>query len=91
MNVLSTKIRRALHSVEVAIADPADESLRDANRHAAEVLDDLDVFTLRPEVRHELNELTSALRTLRERLNGRRGCGSVPLASLDRAPRLRAG
>ncbi|MCU1276601.1 MAG: hypothetical protein JWM53_147 [bacterium] len=66
MNVLKTKIYRALALVHAAIEDPTDEPLRDANRHAAEVLEDLDVFNLRPELRCEVTQLTAALRTLRQ-------------------------
>jgi hypothetical protein len=66
MDLLKTKIDRALAFVHAAIEDPRDEPLRDANRHAAEVLDELDGFALRPELRGEVAQLTTALRTLRQ-------------------------
>ena len=63
---LKAKIDRALAFVHAAIEDPSDEPLRGANAHAAEVLDELDSFTVRPELRGEVTQLTIALRTLKQ-------------------------
>jgi len=65
MELLRDKIHRALAFVHAAIEDPTDEPLRDANQHAAEVLEELDRFAVRPELRGEVVQLTVALQTLK--------------------------
>jgi hypothetical protein len=65
MQPLDHKIRHALAVVHAAIENPGERPLREANAHAADLLDDLDPWTLRPSERHEVAELTRALRTLR--------------------------
>ncbi len=60
------KLERALASVHAAIADPRDEPLRAANRHAIEVLE---AWSGAPPALHaQLAALTEALRRLRHRL-----------------------
>lgn len=66
MSVLQAKINRALAFVHAAIEDPREEPLRHANQHAAEVLDEIDVFAMQPELRSEVAHLTIALRTLHQ-------------------------
>ncbi len=66
MLLLKSKIDRALAFVHAAIEDPTDAPLRDANQHAAEVLEDLDTFAIRPELRGEVAQLTIALQTLKK-------------------------
>ena len=68
MSALQKKLRRALFVVRAAIADPAGPQLSEANRCAAEVLDELDPFAMPPDVRGEVVRLTTALRTLRQSL-----------------------
>jgi hypothetical protein len=82
MLFLKTKIDRALAFVHAAIEDPTDQPLRDANQHAAEVLDELDTFILRPELRGEVAQLTVALKTLKHIL------WQQPLQLSELLPRL---
>jgi hypothetical protein len=70
---LEARIRRTLAIVRAAIDNPAEHPLREANARAAELLDDLDPWTMQPGERREIEELALALRTLR-----------VALASNDR-------
>ena len=65
MQPLATKIRNTLAVVQAAIRDPAEHPLREANTHAAALLDELDPWTLQPGERREIAELTDALRRLR--------------------------
>jgi hypothetical protein len=66
MSVSQAKINRALAFVHAAIENPTQEPLRHANQHAAEVLDEIDVFAMPPELRSRVEHLTSALRALRQ-------------------------
>jgi hypothetical protein len=66
MQLLKARLHRALAFVHAAIDDPTDEPLRCANLHAAEVLDAWHSWTVRPELRDEVAQLTLALRTLRQ-------------------------
>ncbi len=63
---LEARIRRTLAIVQAAIDNPAEHPLREANARAAELLDELDPWTMQPTERREIAELTSALRTLRQ-------------------------
>ncbi len=82
MSLLKSKIDRALAFVHAAIEDPSDAPLRDANQHAAEVLEALDTFAMRPELRGEVTQLTLALQTLKQVL------WTQPLASPTFLPTL---
>ena len=71
MQSLRAKLHRALAYVHAAIEDPGEESLRCANLHAAEVLEAWRSWSVRPELRDEVEQLTVALRTLRQVLAAR--------------------
>ncbi len=88
--------------VHAAIEDPSDTSVRDANQHAADLLDELDPWALRPELRREVTQVTLALRALRHVLSTRpmkpgdwaaaaslNAPGCAPSAPRDGAPRER--
>ena len=66
--MLDSKIRRTLDVIRVAIANPEPRPLSEANASAAELLDEIDPWTLRPDERRDVAQLTLALRALRDAL-----------------------
>jgi hypothetical protein len=73
MQPLETKIRHTLAVIRAAIEDPAECPLREANARAADLLDDLDPWTLQPAQRSDIDAVTVALRDLRRVLSSVRG------------------
>lgn len=62
---LDAKIRGTLAVIRAAIANPAPLPLREANERVAALVDELDPWTLRPDERRNIVELTLALRALK--------------------------
>ena len=62
---LEAKIRRTLAVVRAALQNPNVHPLREVNASAIELLDEIDPWTLLPQERSDLADLTLALRRLR--------------------------